>query len=135
MRAGVLIVGSLLWDQTERREQWRQSRLLMEGKVSVEVAIYYGRRSPSRGNTYTMTFEGDRRLGRAVLVPCRAEVASASGLIAEAQEVWRAESKSAKPGTVGASCRSVGSTDQSRTRIGADLCLKSNASPFASVGR
>jgi len=102
----MLIVGSLLWRQTTEREQWRQSRLLVGEKSSVQAGIYYGRLS--KGGTYTMTFDAGREMGGAVLVPCKAEITSMQDLVAEAQSFWGAESTTAKPGCVGASWGCVG---------------------------
>jgi|SRR3990170_7778359 len=48
MRAGILIIGSLLWDNCQR-DAWRRSRLCVDRAVHVKAPIYYGRRSNSRG--------------------------------------------------------------------------------------
>src|SRR5438876_4640610 len=106
MRAGILIVGSLLWRQTTEREQCRQSRLLVGERSSVQAPIFYGRLS--KGGTYTMTFEAASEMGRAVLLPCRAEITGVKDLVAEAQSLWGAESTMAKPGSIGASWGCVG---------------------------
>jgi len=51
MNAGVLIIGSLLWDPA--RANWR-NRLRLADAVPVHVPIRYGRISLSRHNTYTI---------------------------------------------------------------------------------
>lgn len=69
MRAGEIIVGSLLWKQSPERDRWRQARLLVDQRLGVQAPIYYGRLSQS--GTYTMTFGGQNDTGRAVCtVPC-----------------------------------------------------------------
>ena len=52
---GVLIIGSLYWDNANR-EQWRQERLDPNHKLCVHAPIRYGRQSANRGNSYTMVF-------------------------------------------------------------------------------
>ncbi len=52
MRGGILIIGSLLWDDSTERQTWRSRRLLLE-RHSVVVPLNYGRRSRSRGDTFT----------------------------------------------------------------------------------
>ncbi len=96
-RVGVLIVGSLFWEPTPHRARWRRDRLDVPNAVPVDAPIRYGRRSQKRGDTYTMVFSGltrrpDYRGGRALVVPCRRPVASASDLIEEARQLWVAES-------------------------------------------
>ena len=67
LNGGILIVGSLLWD--ERREGWRRSRLDMESAELVTAPIRYGRQSETRGNTYTMVFSRGCDTGKAMVVP------------------------------------------------------------------
>jgi len=43
MRTGILIIGSLLWDNCQR-EAWRRSRLHVDRKLHVKAPICYGRR-------------------------------------------------------------------------------------------
>jgi hypothetical protein len=42
MRAGIRIIGSLLWDN-DKRSAWRKSRLCMDEEVLVKAPIRYGR--------------------------------------------------------------------------------------------
>lgn len=107
MRGGILIVGSLLWDN-EERDRWRRSRLCVDQKVCVKVPIRYGRRSQSRGNTFTMTFAPAGLGGQAVLVPCRAAIIDVPALVAEAEALWKAEQRNAPPGRLGGSWGCVG---------------------------
>jgi len=106
MHAGILIVGSLLWRQSPERERWRQARLLVAKRISVEAPIYYGRLS--KNGTYTMTFGGKEEMGRAALVPCKAPVIRLEDLLMETQAIWTAECPTAKTGSVGTSWGCVG---------------------------
>ena len=76
LNAGVLIIGSLLWqdyldkpDNTKRKD-WRKKHLLLSKKIQVHTPIRYGRKSDS--NIYTMTFSNSCRkknLGKGFFVP------------------------------------------------------------------
>lgn len=55
-RIGVLIIGSLYWDDDKpHREEWRRDRLRMDNRQYVKVPIRYGRYSETRKG-YTMVF-------------------------------------------------------------------------------
>lgn len=54
MRIGILIIGSLYWEMTEYRGNWRENRLDVAGECHVRVPIRYGRRSRNRGWSFTM---------------------------------------------------------------------------------
>lgn len=95
----------MLWDNGER-EKWRQERLNIGKKIYVHAPIRYGRRSQSRGDTFTMTFARSDHMGRAVLVLCRAPIGKLDSLVAEAEALWKAEGGST--GNVGASWGCVG---------------------------
>jgi len=66
----------------------------MDKAVGVKVPIRYGRRSSSRGNTYTMVFSPGCELGRAKAVPCTRSVSCLEGMIEEAEYLWAAEQPS-----------------------------------------
>lgn len=54
---GVIIIGSLLWDENPARVTWRKNYLTdVESRISVPLQIRYGRKSASRQGTYTMLF-------------------------------------------------------------------------------
>src|SRR3546814_14186903 len=74
MKCGILIIGSLYWDKENGRDDWRKRRLDTNASIPVRVPIYYGRKSASRGNTYTMTFRRNDPSGMAALVPCQREI-------------------------------------------------------------
>lgn len=57
LKGGVIIIGSLLWDNSPIRAKWRKLCLEnIEKKIPVKLRIRYGRISESRGNTHTMIF-------------------------------------------------------------------------------
>lgn len=139
MRTAILIIGSLLWDSRGERASWRQSRLIIDHAVPVNVPIRYGRRSQSRSNTFTMTFANDAPSGKGVLVPCRTSPPDVAAVVAEAEELWRAEQPGAAPGRVGASWGCVGALFSNQpilvewSRAWADH-LQSRTSPVPPVG-
>ena len=53
---GVLIIGSLYWDRACHRTNWRRDRLDQCRGRHVRAPIRYGRRSKTRGCSYTMVF-------------------------------------------------------------------------------
>ena len=57
LKGGVIIIGSLLWDDSNGRKLWRKQNLkpISEAR-SVLLPIRYGRESSSRSDTYTMIF-------------------------------------------------------------------------------
>ncbi len=136
MRAAILIIGSLLWDNCQRRA-WRRSRLHVDRGVRVKAPICYGRRSTSRGNTFTMTLGTGEALGQAVLVPCVSALASVGGLVSEAEALWKAEQSTAAPKDISASWGSVGvlfaPTVQAEWRAGWEAHFRSHATPVAPV--
>ena len=86
---GVLMIGSLYWDCRSHRREWRDKRLEMCRSQPVRVPIRYGRRSRSRGCTYTMVFSAgltDPKYGHGIVVPCKSQ-----DLIEEAECLWTAE--------------------------------------------
>lgn len=98
MRIGILIVGSLYWDGSTIRCQWRRDRLGCSGRRTVRVPIRYGRRSTSRGNTFTMVFarscSSSDRLGTGLVLSARAECCEPAQLVEEAEYLWAAERNS-----------------------------------------
>ncbi len=114
MRVGALIIGSLAWDPSDLRRNWRESRLSMEGAQRVTAPIRYGRRSWSRSDTYTMVLSPDciesgTGTGVGLAVPFRYEIESAKHLIEEAVRLWRIESNEdgVSPGVLSADWGSI----------------------------
>jgi hypothetical protein len=96
LTAGVLIIGSLLWDSEKERPAWRAARLDVAAAQAVTAPIRYGRLSESRGNSYTMVFSRLSPAGQAKLVPCSHTISTVQDLIAEAEHLWKAEQPAAK---------------------------------------
>lgn len=93
LRVGVLIIGSLYWDPARHRIDWRRDCLSLSGERYVSAPIRYGRRSGSRGNSYTMVFSLAAKPGRAIVVPCRRLVRTGTDLVDEAVRLWTAETR------------------------------------------
>ncbi len=93
-QAGVLIIGSLLWDENRGRPQWRAQRLNEKGVTPVPVPIRYGRFSDQR-HAYTMVFSRlccrRKQLGRGVVVPFAKPIKSFDDLLGEAKCLADAE--------------------------------------------
>lgn len=109
MNCGILIIGSLFWDdKTEGRQEWRNSRLDVSRAVPARVPIVYGRKSSSRSNTFTMVLQSNGPAGTGLLVPCRRDVQTIDDLVAEASALWKSEAPSARAGALGSAWGSVG---------------------------
>jgi hypothetical protein len=99
--AGILIIGSLLWDEDKIRQQWRDERLDRDQSEVVSAPIRYGRQSGERrGYTYTMVFSRSAPAGRARVVRCSHPVTSADDLITEVLRLWEAEELSKDTGRI-----------------------------------
>src|SRR5229473_3279974 len=88
---GVLAVGSLYWDGNPSRNAWRDARLERSAEFQVNVPIRYGRKSESRGDTYTMVYSRSCALGQAKAIRCRNVLSSIDDLVFEAEQLWTAE--------------------------------------------
>jgi hypothetical protein len=101
LNAGVLIIGSLLWDSERGRPAWREARLDMASAQSVTAPIRYGRLSgKSRGYTYTMVFSRLAGIGRGKVVRYSRPFGTPADLLAEAAALWKAEQPSAAAGHI-----------------------------------
>jgi len=100
----------LFWDdgQDEMRKTWRAERLLINEAIDVAAPIRYGRKSSSRGDTYTMVLSMKAPNGRAKLVPCAKLVTNNNDLLEEAVRLWQAESQTASNSALSASWGCVG---------------------------
>ena len=86
---GVLIIGSLYWDETAKRRIWRRNHLDVNERQYVRAPIRYGRRSQKRRDTYAMVFCEDLSeadFGSAIVAPTRSQ-----DLVEEARSLWAAE--------------------------------------------
>lgn len=94
LKGGVIIIGSLLWDNADRKK-WRNDNLLTEDKFQVFVPIRYGRLSESRQNTYTMVFsnecDSEKNRGTGWVLPIKRTLDSFNDLQNEAQALSNAE--------------------------------------------
>jgi hypothetical protein len=103
LTAGVLIIGSLLWDPEKGRPAWRDARLDTASAQSVTAPIRYGRLSgKDRGHTYTMVFSRLAGIGHAKAVRCSRPIATPADLQAEAEALWKAEQPGAAAGRIAA---------------------------------
>lgn len=95
LSVGILIIGSLYWDETCGRTKWRRKRLQAGHEWLVKAPIRYRRLSESRKNTYTMVFDqlAEAQIGTAKVLQCQRSVLSSADLIAEAEWLWSAERK------------------------------------------
>ena len=114
VKIGVLIIGSLYWDDSGPRTAWRSERLDFEREERVRVPIRYGRRSTTRGDTYTMVISSglaEENFGTAIAVPCNSE-----DLFTEAEHLWAAErdARDGSDGTIAAGWGCVGLLDHPR---------------------
>ncbi len=89
-RIGVLIIGSLFWDEIYDRPRWRQEYLSLKEAVEVWVPIRYGRFSTKR-RAYTMLFSSSAPNGQALVIPYSHRVRQPQDLINEAERLWKAE--------------------------------------------
>ena len=108
MKCGILIIGSLYWEDENGRSDWRKERLNRCGSIQVRAPIYYGRKSDKRSGTYTMTFRSNDPSGVALLVPCKDGIETIDDLKGEAAALWKAERPAAGPGEIEYSWGCVG---------------------------
>lgn len=118
--AGILIIGSLLWDK--ERQQWRDERLDCSQSELVSAPIRYGRRSGKRrGYTYTMVFSRSTPAGHARVLRCSHAITSADDLMTEALCLWEAEELSQNTGRIAASWGCVALMCNPKRKIPEDL--------------
>lgn len=99
LRGGVLIVGSLFWDKSEKREQWRRNQLMpLKHSIRIRLPIVYGRLSSTRSNTYTIIYS--KHYGQinsfGKLVKLKNQISCLQGIIEQAIELAIAEGISKK---------------------------------------
>ena len=90
LHAGVIIIGSLIWDRAENRKAWRKE-LDLSKKIFVKLPIRYGRKSRQYGvrkGTYTMVFsnsaESQSRFGQGLVCPFKNIIKSGQELRSQA---------------------------------------------------
>ena len=74
---GVIVIGSLLWDENPERILWRKELDILN-KKHIGLPIRYGRISSSRENTYTMVFSNEindsKTLGKGYVIPYKNKI-------------------------------------------------------------
>ena len=70
-KGGVLIIGSLIWEESALRKKWRNENLDLDKQIKVKLPIRYGRISQTRNCTFTMVFSSDckTKLGQGIFLP------------------------------------------------------------------
>ncbi len=94
-RTGILIAGSLYWNDRPHRVQWRKNHLRKGAEIPVSVPIRYGRRSST--GSYTMVFAPGCPPGTAKILECLHGTDTIGDIIREAQALWLAESPDGSP--------------------------------------
>jgi hypothetical protein len=97
LKAGVIIIGSLLWQDylynqgDDIRANWRSAHLDLNNKIPVRVPIRYGRKS--RSNIMTMVFSNRmaRKTGFGYVVPFKKIINNKDELLCEAIALSAAE--------------------------------------------
>lgn len=111
-KGGVIIIGSLLWEDTPKRRKWRQLYLESVDKgVTTRIRIRYGRQSRTRSDTFTMIISQHptTEFGQALILPFKAAIKNSRQLesqafaLAAAEGLWSDEGPSLNKswGTVG----------------------------------
>lgn len=111
-KGGVIIIGSLLWENTPIRHNWKTLNLeSVDTKRFVSVPIRYGRQSSTRSDTYTMIFSNhmSTQQGQAYILGFKDDIKNANNLqsqafaLGAAEGLWKTESPSINRswGTVG----------------------------------
>jgi hypothetical protein len=94
-RIGILIAGSLYWNDRPHRVQWRRDHLRKGPEISISIPIRYGRRSST--GSYTMVFAPECPPGQAKILECLQSTNTFADLVREAQALWLAESRDGSP--------------------------------------
>lgn len=100
MKGGVLIIGSLLWQdhlnvekKDHLRKRWRNEHLITGKKVAVKTSICYGRFS-EKDDIFTMVFSSsciNRKCGTAYIVPLKVICGAYKEVETEAEALATAE--------------------------------------------
>ncbi len=100
LRGGVIIIGSLLWQDYLENEgdnirlNWRNSNLDIENKIPIKVPIRYGKESgPAGSKIMTMVFSNRmaKRKGFGYVVPFKKEINNRDELLCECIALTAAE--------------------------------------------
>ncbi|MBE9461944.1 hypothetical protein ACFP1I_23445 [Dyadobacter subterraneus] len=111
-KGGVIIIGSLLWEETPIRQKWKALNLQsVDFKQMVSVPIRYGRQSSMRSDTFTIIFSNhiSTQKGQAYILGFKERIKNANNLQSQAfalgavEGFWETENPSINKrwGTVG----------------------------------
>jgi hypothetical protein len=99
-KGGVIIIGSLLWEDKDGRAEWRRDYLVpVDERLSIPLRIRYGRKSTTRECTYTMIFSNHPAtgvgkgciLGFQKRIESFEELKEQALLLAKAEGIWKKE--------------------------------------------
>ncbi len=100
LKGGVLLIGSLLWEESEMRVKWRNDNLVLSKKILVSAPIRYGRTSSTRSKTYTMIISSEckskDKIGRAIFVPFLNDKMSIKEIVNQSKKMIDAEHNGSK---------------------------------------
>jgi hypothetical protein len=100
LKGGVIIIGSLLWQDylhkkdDDIRRNWRENHLDVDNRIPVKLPIRYGRKSGKAGSEImTMVFSNRmaRKYGFGFIVPLKKRITSRDELLDEAVALSAAE--------------------------------------------
>ena len=96
-KAGVLIIGSLFWDNSNGRRAWREHTFgenFHQHIRKVQLPLRYGRYSKGREcptMTYSAEYHKHGKLGSGLVIPFKNRALKASEIICAARELSEAE--------------------------------------------
>ena len=95
IKIGVIVIGSLLWETTEKRTDWRNG-LSIKDKLLVDLPIRYGRQSlKNRKGTYSMVFSNNinhpKTLGKGYVIPFKETIKTEQDFICQMINLSNAE--------------------------------------------
>lgn len=97
LNGGIIIIGSLYWDDNIQRVDWRNESLNLGNQILVKVPIRYGRISKERKNTFSMVFSYECKnadlLGNAIFAPFKKNPLDYENLEVEMGEIIKSEQK------------------------------------------
>lgn len=107
MKLGILLIGSLCWDEDESRTKWRRRHLKAGSEKRIQVGIKYARPASSRNCTYTMCFDAGST-GTALVIESSRDIDGLDGLFSEAEALWAAERRKPPSPSISADWGCVG---------------------------
>lgn len=101
LKGGIIIIGSLFWDDSKTRDNWREKHLMsLDSGFDVPMPIRYGRISKTRNYTYSMVFSNEcktsHELGNAKFIEFNNNPVTFDELWIHCTELIKAESNKIK---------------------------------------